>query len=284
MPSTINYSMQTEQFKNLLNTADAVFIGAGAGLSTSAGFTYSGERFERYFSDFIAKYHFKDMYTAGFQHFSTLEEHWAYWSRHIYWNRYVPAPIDVYGDLLNLVKDKDYFVLSTNADHQFQKSGFDKKRLFYTQGDYGLWQCPVPCHNRTYDNEAIVREMIVSQHDMLVPSELVPHCPVCGKAMKMNLRADSTFVEDEGWHAAANRYEAFVTEHSKDKVLYLELGVGENTPGIIKYNFWRQVYQNPSSHYVTINQGDAYTANEISARSICINRDIGQVLSDLLTE
>jgi NAD-dependent SIR2 family protein deacetylase len=198
MKSTENCLPQTELLANELREADAVVIGAGAGLSYSAGFTYSGERFEANFTDFIAKYHFTDMYTAGFYPFESPEEQWAYWSRHIWYNRYVPAPKPVYDNLLKLVRDKDYFVLTTNVDHQFQKAGFDKRRLFYTQGDYGLWQCSVPCHQKTYDNEETVRKMMELQADMRVPTELVPRCPVCGKPMTMNLRADDTFVEDAG--------------------------------------------------------------------------------------
>lgn len=230
MTSTKKYSDEIARLRQALAQADAVLLGAGAGLSTSAGFTYAGERFQKYFGDFIEKYHFTDMYTAGFHRFPTLEEHWAYWSRQIYWNRYVPAPKPVYDELLALVKEKDYFVLSTNADHQFQKAGFDKKRLFYTQGDYGLWQCSVPCHQRTYDNETVVRQMVERQKDMRVPSELVPLCPVCGKPMTMNLRADDTFVEDDGWHEAAGRYSAFLEVHECARILCLELGVGGNTP------------------------------------------------------
>ena len=227
--STPNFSA-IEQLRTALQQADAVIIGAGAGLSTSAGFVYSGERFHKYFHDFAEKYHYSDMYSGGFYPYDTLEEHWAYWSRYIWLNRYTPAPKPVYEDLLALVQDKDYFVLTTNVDHQFQKAGFDKRRLFYTQGDYGLFQCSEPCCQQTYDNEEIVRQMVEQQHDMRVPSELVPHCPHCGKPMSMNLRADATFVEDEGWHAAAERYSEFLRRHENCKTLFLELGTGYNTP------------------------------------------------------
>ena len=231
---TGNCSVQIERLKQALETADAVLIGAGAGLSTSAGLTYSGERFERYFSDFHQKYRITDMYSGGFYPYDTLEEYWAWWSRHIFYNRYVDAPLPVYQELLALVKDKDYFVLTTNVDHQFQQAGFDKKRLFYTQGDYGLWQCSRACHNKTYDNEDTVRQMIDQQQDMEIPSELIPRCPVCGAPMIMNLRCDDTFVQDEGWYAARNQYSDFVRRHKHGTVLYLELGVGNNTPVIIK--------------------------------------------------
>lgn len=257
-------------------------VGAGSGLSTSAGLTYSGERFERYFGDFIEKYHISDMYSGGFFPFDTLEEYWAWWSRHIFYNRYVDPPKPVYRDLLELVKDKDYFVLTTNVDHQFQRAGFDKKRLFYTQGDYGLWQCSLPCHQVTYDNETAVRQMVAEQRDMKVPAELVPYCPVCGKPMTMNLRSDNTFVEDEGWHAAASRYEDFLRRHQGMRVVYLELGVGGNTPVIIKYPFWKLTEQNPNATYICINYQEAFTPVNIKRKSICIEHDISKVLKEII--
>lgn len=228
--STGTYSDEIKRLKEALNTADAVVIGAGAGLSTAAGLTYSGERFKEHFADFIEKYHIPDMYSGGFYPFGSLEEYWAWWSRHIYWNRYIDAPNLVYKDLLELVKDKDYFVLTTNVDHQFQRAGFDKKRLFYTQGDYGLFQCSEPCCQETYDNEDAVRQMIEQQKDMRIPSELLPVCPHCGKPMTTNLRCDNTFVEDSGWHQAAERYENFIRTRKNLRTLFLELGVGYNTP------------------------------------------------------
>ena len=268
--------------KKLIESADAVVIGAGAGLSTSAGFTYSGERFKDNFPDFIEKYGFKDMYSAGFYPFDTLEEYWAYWSRYIFINRYQNAPKNVYDDLHNLVKDKDYFVLTTNVDHCFQKAGFDKHRLFYTQGDYGLWQCSKPCHDKTYDNEAIIKKMVEEQKNMRIPSELIPHCPVCGAPISMNLRADHTFVEDSGWHTAAERYQDFIRRHKGLKILYLELGVGGNTPGIIKYPFWQMTYNNSNAAYVCINLSEAYIPTEIRKQSVCIANDIGTVLKHLV--
>ena len=272
-------SSSIEGLKSALETADAILIGAGAGLSASAGLTYSGERFERYFSDFYQKYGISDMYSGGFYPFGTLEEYWAWWSRHIFYNRYVDAPIPVYRELLSLVEGKDYFVLTTNVDHQFQRAGFDKQRLFYTQGDYGLWQCSKACHNRTYDNELLVRQMVARQRDMKIPTELVPHCPVCGAPLTMNLRCDDTFVQDRGWNTAAERYSNFVRQHSHGKILYLELGVGTNTPGIIKYPFWKFTLENPEAVYACINHGQAYAPREIVDRSICLNMDIGQVLA-----
>ncbi len=267
------------QLKEKLQKADAVIIGAGAGLSASAGFLYTGERFSKYFQDFIDKYGFQDMYSGGFYPFDTLEEYWAFWSRYIYINRYMDAPRPVYKQLYELIKDKDYFVLTTNVDHCFQKAGFDKQRLFYTQGDYGLWQCSQPCHKKTYDNEEMVRAMVEQQKDMRIPSELVPKCPVCGKPMSMNLRADDTFVEDEGWHAASVRYREYLEEHKNKKVLFLELGTGMNTPGIIKFSFWKMTYEWPDAFYACLNLNEAYAPDKIKMKSICINDDIGNVLS-----
>lgn len=274
----------TKRILSLINEAEAIVIGAGAGLSTSAGFTYSGERFEKYFGDFASKYGFSDMYSGGFYPFETPEELWAYWSRYIMINRYMDAPKPVYQKLLSLVQDKNYFVITTNVDHCFQKAGFDKKRLFYTQGDYGLFQCSEPCHQKTYDNETQIRAMYNAQKDMKIPADLIPYCPVCKKPMRMNLRSDDTFVQDEGWYEAAERYHAFLMEHRVDddgKVLFLELGVGANTPGIIKYPFWRMTAQNPNAIYVCINFGEAIVPDEISSRSMGISADIGEVLEAL---
>lgn len=274
----------TEQINRLeesLQRADAVLIGAGAGLSTAAGLTYGGERFLKYFSDFHEKYGIADMYSGGFYPFATQEEFWAWWSRQIFYNRYAEAPKPVYRDLYELVKNRDYFVITTNVDHCFQKAGFDKKRLFYTQGDYGLFQCSVPCHDGTYDNEEVIRRMVAEQRDMKIPSELVPRCPVCGKPMTVNLRCDDTFVQDGGWRSALGRYERFVHNHKDAQVLYLELGVGGNTPAIIKYPFWRFTEQNPKATYACVNYGEAFCPPQIQRQAICLNADIAQVLAAL---
>ena len=277
-PSTKSCSEPMERLKAALQDCDAVVIGAGSGLSTAAGFSYTGERFETYFSDFAAKYDIKDMYSGGFYPFATPEEHWACWSRYIYINRYMDAPEPVYDTLLKLVADKDYFVITTNVDHCFQKAGFDKKRLFYTQGDYGLFQCSEPCCQETFENEAVISEMVMQQENMKIPTELLPVCPHCGRPMTMNLRCDDTFVEDEGWHQAAERYENFLRTRAGGKILFLELGVGSNTPGIIKYPFWQMTAKNSDAVYACINQGQAVCPPEIERRSVCVNADIGQVL------
>ena len=280
-PSTKSCCGQIERLRTALRDCDAVVIGAGAGLSAAAGFTYTGARFEQHFSDFAAKYGIRDMYSGGFFPFPVPEEHWAYWSRYIYINRYQNAPKPVYDDLLKLVADKDYFVITTNVDHCFQKAGFDKKRLFYTQGDYGLFQCSAPCCQETFDNEAVIREMVTRQRNLKIPSELLPVCPHCGKPMTMNLRSDNTFVEDEGWHRAAERYENFLRTRKGQRILFLELGVGYNTPAIIKYPFWQMTARNPDAVYACINQGQAACPQEIARQAVCVDADIGSVLRQL---
>lgn len=280
--STKNFSDKINCVKELLKNADAVVIGAGAGLSTSAGFEYSGERFEKHFSDFAEKYGITDMYSGGFYPYQTLEEFWAWWSRQIYCNRYIDAPKPLYQKLLSLVKDKDYFVITTNVDHCFQKSGFDKKRLFYMQGDYGLFQCCEPCCQKTYDNEELVLKMVQSQKNMKIPSELVPYCPNCGQPMATNLRCDDSFVQDEGWYKAKNRYDDFIRRHEGLKTVFLELGVGNNTPVWIKYPFQRMTAQNPNASYVCVNLGCAYAPPEIKGQSVCIDSDILTVIDKLL--
>lgn len=280
--STESYSDKIKKLKKDIDSTDAILIGAGAGMSTSAGLTYSGERFYRYFSYFHEKYGINDIYSGGFYPYDTPQEYWAWWSRHIYYNRYdIPAG-KPYTDLLDLVKDKDYFVLTTNVDHQFQIAGFDKHRLFYTQGDYGLFQCSKPCCQKTYDNEDAVRKMVAAQRDMRIPTELIPKCPVCGAPMTVNLRSDMTFVQDEGWYAAAGRYEDYLRRHENSHILLIELGVGMNTPVIIKYPFWQMTANNKDATYVCINRSEAYCPEDIADRSICIDADIGKTISDVL--
>lgn len=299
--STQSFSEQIERLKTDLQECDAVVIGAGAGLSAAAGFIYDGERFEKYFSDFEKKCGFHDMYSGGFYPFPTEEERWAYWSRNIWINRYMDAPKPVYQNLLKLVQNKDYFVITTNVDHQFQKAGFDKKRLFYTQGDYGLFQCTDACRQETYDNENTVRKMLEAQGFVInedntltvpdstavktaIPSELVPRCNCCGGAVAMNLRCDDSFVEDEGWHQAAERYENFLRTRKGQKIVFLELGVGYNTPVIIKYPFWQMTAKNPKAVYACVNQGQATCPQEIEKQAICINMDIGYIIENLLQQ
>lgn len=287
-----------ELLKNEIQNADAVVIGAGAGLSTSAGFTYSGERFEKYFFDFIKEYGIRDMYSGGFYPFPNDEIRWAWWARNIYFNRYVKALKPVYDELFSLLKDKDYFVITTNVDHQFQKAGFDKKRLFYTQGDFGLFQSVNPQIQKTYDNEEWVMKAMEAQGFvkdengvfsipeggeilMRIPAELIPKCPDDGSDMTNNLRIDSSFVEDEGWYAAAEKYSEFFEKHKNNHVLFLELGVGGNTPVIVKYPFWYMVMENKKAVYACVNYQEAFCPNELEERSICIDGDIGEVLKEI---
>ena len=285
---------QTEMLKNEIKNADAIVVGAGAGLSTSAGLTYSGERFEKYFFDFAEKYGINDMYSGGFYPFPDNETRWAWWARHIYFNRYVEPPVPVYRKLLSLLEDKNYFVITTNVDHQFQRAGFDKNRLFYTQGDYGLFQSVDPKVKKTYDNEQWVMDAMAAQGfvkdengvfdlpangkiSMQIPTNLIPKCLDKNSAVTMNLRADNSFVEDEGWHKASENYYEFLQANKDGHILFLELGVGANTPVIIKYPFWQMTMDNKKAVYACINYGEAFCPKEIEDRSICINRDIGQI-------
>lgn len=269
------------QLRKALDDADAVLIGAGAGLSAAAGLIMTGPRFTENFADFIAKYGFTDLYNAGFHQFDSLEEKWAFWSRHFMLDRYGDIPNATYDVLKNLVADKDYFIITTNVDHCFQRTGFDKTRLFYTQGDFGLFQCSVPCCKKTYDNEEIVRRMAAEQKNMCIPSALVPRCPVCGAPMTQNMRFDDTFVEDEGWRRAMNRYQEFIRQHRDTNLLLLELGVGGNTPGIIKFAFWQLTAQDPAFTYACVTLNDAVCPPSITDQSICISADINDVLQAL---
>lgn len=282
-----------------ISQAEAILIGAGAGLSTAAGFTYSGKRFHQWFFDFEQAYGIRDMYSGGFYPFPSREIYWAWWSRQIYLNRYVDAPLPVYPQLLDLVRGKEYFVLTTNVDHQFQRAGFDKKRLFYTQGDYGLFQKERPGGQKeTWDNETLVYRMLEAQGFIkdrdgryqvpadghirkAIPASLVPKAPDDGSPLVMNLRCDDTFVEDAGWHRAAGQYQRFLQKFQDKKILYLELGVGMNTPVIIKYPFWQRTADNLQSFYVCINQGAAFCPDEIRGRSLCLDGDIAEVLEKL---
>lgn len=273
-----------ERIKEILDNSDAIVIGAGAGISTSAGLTYSGKRFEDNFSDFIKKYEMEDMYTAGFYPFATQEEKWAYWSKHIFYNRYTVGETKVYLDLNKLIKNKNYFVLTTNVDHQFWLSGFPEERIFATQGDYGFFQCARACHNKLYNNEMEVRAMVAHQKSCRIPSYLVPKCPVCGGEMEVNLRSDGYFVEDENWYLSAERYRSFLERYQDKKIVFLELGVGMNTPGIIKYPFWQMTKQWKNAYYISINKGQAWSPEEINERSICLDHDIAFVLELLNRE
>ena len=264
--------------REAIERADAILIGAGAGLSAADGDNHSGPVFDECFADFCAERGITDAYSGGFYPFPTPEERWAFWSRMISLLRYEAGPGQAYSDLLDLVRGRDYFVITTNVDHRFQNSGFDKERLFYTQGDYGLLQCSVPCHDATYDNESWVREAVTSQEGIRIPSELIPRCPRCGEETTTNLRVDNRFVQDEGWMAAAGRYQDFLERTSSGRVLHLELGVGMNTPSIIKFPFWRRVFDNPEATYACVAL-DAVAPADFTDRSLIIRSDIAEALA-----
>lgn len=271
-----------QKLKEEIENSDYILIGAGAGLSTSAGFLYDGKRFEDNFKDYIKKYGFTDMYSAGFYNFPTLEEYWAYFSLYVYINRYDIEENKTYLNLYNIVKNKNYFVITTNVDGRFADSKFDKDKIFAVQGDFSLFQCSKPCRQETFYNEKYIREMIKYKKEMKIPTELIPKCPYCGENMSMNLRADSTFVQDKNWDKQKSKYENFLKNSNNSKILFLELGVGFNTPSIIKYNFWRMTLNNKKSVYASINLGECYSASDIEERSICIDTDISEVLKKLI--
>lgn len=280
-----DYLTRIDDAKKLINNADFVIVGAGAGLSTAGGFEYSGKTFDKYFKDFGDKYGIKDMYSGGFYPFATPEEQWAFWSRYVYVNRYLSTqPNPIYASLFDLVRDKDYFVVTTNVDHQFQIAGFDKSRLYYMQGDFGLFQCSVPCHNKTYDNKELILQMVQQQKNMRIPTNLIPTCPVCGKPMTMNLRSDDNFVQDDGWYAHAKAYQDFVDKTKNKKLVLLEIGVGYNTPTIIKYPFERMTYFDKDANLIRINKDYAVCPDEIRDKTILFNEDLKDILAHLNTD
>ena len=278
------YEVQIQRAKDMIKNTDAVIIGAGAGASTAAGICYGGKRFTDNFAEFIEKYgkqYMIDMYAAGFYPFPTEEAKWGYWSKHALMNRFIPPALPMYLELLDIVKDKEYFVLTTNVDHQFWKARFDSDRIFATQGDYGKIQCERGCHPKTYDAEKLFRKMDASRKDCLIPTELVPKCPVCGGRMAMHLRCDNNFVEDESWHAAADRYADFLEECKEKKVVLLELGVGFNTPTIIRLPFEKLVRENESYSLIRLNMDEAAVPQSFGDRVIGISGDMAKAISDL---
>ena len=279
--STGDFSECVDRIADAISGADAVLVGAGAGLSTAAGFSYAGKRFDDNFADFRDAYGITDMYSGGFYPFPDQESLWAWWSRSILLTRYDCPVGKPYLDLLHLLRGREYFVLTTNVDHQFQRAGIDRDRLFYMQGDYGLLQCSRPCHQATYDNEELVRQMAERQNDLRVPSELVPRCPRCGAPMAPNLRCDDTFVEDANWHAAARRYDEFLNRHRRDRIVLLEVGVGGNTPAIIKYPFWRMASENRNATYVQLNKGAVLVPSQLERQSVILDCDAAEALSAL---
>lgn len=280
----IPYEQQIEQASALIKEADIILIGAGAGASAAAGLTYGGERFTSNFSEFIEKYgsmYMTDMYAAGFYPFPTQEAKWGYWSKHSMINRILPPALPLYRQLYEIVKEKDYFVLTTNVDHQFQKAGFQEERIFATQGDYGNIQCEKGCHQKIYAAEKMFRQMDQARHDCVVPSGMVPKCPVCGGNMAMHLRCDQYFVEDESWHEAAGRYDGFLKKMRKKKGVLLELGVGFNTPTIIRFPFEKMVRENENLSLIRLNMNEAVVPESFGSRAVGIGGDMAQVMSDL---
>lgn len=272
------FVLRLDNAKKIIDNADYVLIGAGAGLSTAAGIEYGGERFKRYFGDFIEKYNFTDMYSSGFYPFESSEEKWAYWARHVFANRYDVGKTDVYGKLLKLVEEKDYFVITTNVEHQFWINGFDDSRIFATQGDYGLLQCSKPCHDKLYSNKSQVFEWLDKTEDFKIPTELIPKCPVCGEEMELNLRVDNTFVEDEKWHEMYHNYERFLEKIDGNKVAFLEFGVGYNTPAIIRFPFERMTLSNPNANLIRFNLDYPQATRENKDKTISFDENIEDIL------
>lgn len=270
-----------EEIRKLIKNADYVLIGAGAGLSTSAGIEYSGKRFEENFSDFIKKYHFTDMYSSGFYDFETEEEKWAYWSKHMYINNIGMKATKLYQDIFDLIKEKDYFVITTNVDDQFFKAEFDKKRVFATQGSYRYIQCSHACHNKIYDATEMVKEMIDKIQDCKIPTKLIPFCPVCGGKMEVNLRKDIYFVQDDNWYEQNTKYEEFLEKAKNKKTVLLELGVGFNTPTIIRFPFEEMIYQNSNWNLVRFNKSDSTIVLNIQNRTIEVEEDINKIVKKL---
>ncbi len=276
-----NFEKRVSKLRELMKSAECVLIGGGAGLSAAAGLTYAGERFKANFSDFIEKYGMTDMYSSSFYPFATQEEKWAYWARHIVLNRWQPPALPLYLELLALVQDKDYFVITTNVDAQFAKAGFSVERIFAVQGDYGNLQCAQGCHNKLYKNRELVLRMEAEEKNCRIPSSLVPKCPVCGGEMEVNIRMDEHFVQDEAWYAAAERYEDFCSGVRGRRTLLLELGVGYNTPGIIRFPFERLAYENKNVFLVRMNRDFPEALPQNAKSTLSFREDIGAVLKAL---
>ena len=275
-----NYNNYQKVYQKITE-AEAIVIGAGSGLSAAAGLTYSGERFKKYFRDYIDHYHLTDMYSAGFYPFDSLETYWGYWSKHVFHNRYQPEALPLYKELLSLVEEKNYFVITTNVDHQFQKTGFDKRRLFYTQGDYGLFQCSRACHNKTYENESLIMQMVHQQSQFKIPEHLIPYCPKCGQPMRVNLRIDQFFVQDDGWESAANRYKEFLENYLGTKIVFWEIGIGNNTPSIIKYPFQEMTRATNQSTYIVYNQQVQRIPDELMDKTIILQGNIVETIREI---
>ena len=275
------YNLKISQAKQIIKQADYIIIGAGSGLSTAAGLLYSGEKFEKDFKEFIEKYHFKDLYSASFYEFETQEEKWAFFAKMIKINRYNEKPLNLYQELYEIIKNKDYFVLSTNVDGQFYNSGFDKDRVFEVQGDYSYLQCKKACHNKLYNNRELVEKWLENTKDCKIPSNLVMKCPICGGDMEMNLRKDINFVQDENWYRESNKYEEFLARAKNKNVVLLEVGVGFNTPGIIRFPFEQMVANNKKTSLIRINKDYPMPMLEIKNKTISFDEDTNKIIKDL---
>ena len=273
------YNSRILQAKQAIKQADYIIIGAGAGLSTAAGLEYSGESFQTNFKEFIDKYDFDNLYSASFYEFETQEEKWAFFAKMIKLNRYNEKPLKLYQELYEIVKNKEYFVLSTNVDGQFYNSGFDKDKVFEIQGDYSYLQCENACHNKLYDNRELVEKWLQNTKDCKIPSNLVMKCPVCGGNMDMNLRKDANFAQDENWYRQSKRYSEFLAR-AKNVVL-LEIGVGFNTPGIIRFPFEQMTANNEQITLIRINKDYPLPMLEISSKTISFDEDTNKIIEDL---
>lgn len=271
------FVLRLDKAKKAIDDADYIVIGAGAGLSAAAGIEYSGKRFTDNFKDFIDKYSMTDMYSSGFYPFKTSEEKWAYWARHIDINRFQVGKTGLYQKLLKLVENKDYFIITTNVEHQFWINGFEDERIFATQGDYGLFQCSEACHDELYYNEEQIKSMLENTVDCKIPSELVPKCPRCGAEMETNLRKDNLFVEDANWHDANGRYKNFLDNVGDAKVVFLELGVGYNTPVIIRYPFEQWTYDNENATLIRLNRDFPGAIKENESKTISFDEDMDEI-------
>ena len=275
------YNSRILQAKQAIKQADYIIIGAGSGLSAAAGLKYSGEKFERNYKEFIEKYHFEDLYSASFYDFSSQEEKWAFFAKMIKLNRYNEKPLKLYQKLYEIIKDKNYFVLSTNVDGQFFNSGFDKDKVFEVQGDYCYLQCENACHNKLYYNKELVEKWIQNTVDCKIPSNLVMKCPVCGGNMDMNLRKDANFVQDSNWYDMSRKYDEFLGRTKDKNVVLLEIGVGFNTPGIIRFPFEQMTNNSKKTTLIRINKYYPSTMLEIKNKTILFNEDTNEIIEDL---
>lgn len=271
-----NYS----KIKDIINNADAIIIGAGSGLSTSAGINYSKKGFKEKFPELTKKYGMTDMYTSSFYDFKTEEEKWSYWAKHIDYLYNIKAT-KTYKDLFSIVKNKNYFVITTNVDGQFLKAGFDKDKVFEVQGSLSKIQCAKACHNKLYDDLNLVNKMLKEDKNCKIPSNLVPTCPVCHGKMEVNLRKDEYFIEDDYWHAHSNNYATFVHENKDKNLVLLELGVGFNTPSIIRFPFEQMTQEFKQATLIRINDKHINTAFDLKDKAIFIKDDCNHFLNKI---